>query len=125
MIKCFYSAATFGSTTAAVSLSPTASIPWSPDTTGHSNTSATTATAAAGKADKERKAGQRREPDSPTRRTVQAYASPLQKLVTVAKEGQVDSLHSHVTALQARTIRLTGIAESAAGAMRHNKKLMK
>lgn len=68
---------------------------------------------------------QRSKAESPTHKTVQAYVRPLQKLVSVAKEGEVDSLQSHVNALQARAIRLTGIAESAAGTLRNNPKLMK
>lgn len=106
---------TFGSPTAALNLSPTPSIPWVPETTP---------TAAAAKKERERETGKDRS-DSATHRTVQAYATPLQKLVLVAKEGQVDSMRSHASDLHARAIRLTGIAESAAGAVRHNAQLMK
>ena len=105
---------TIGSPTTALNLSPTSSIPWVPETTP----------TAAAKKEKEREAGKDYS-DSATQRTVQAYATPLQKLVSVAKEGQVDSLRPHVSDLQARAIRLTGIAESAAGAVRHNTQLMK
>lgn len=70
-------------------------------------------------------AEKRSNPVSPTHKTMQAYARPLQKLVSVAKEGEVDSLQPHVNALQARAIRLTGIAESAAGTLRNNPQLKK
>ena len=63
--------------------------------------------------------------DSPTHRAVQSYASSLQKLVSVAQEGQVDSLQSHAKAFHDRSVRLARIAGSAAGAVRHNTGLMK
>ena len=67
---------------------------------------------------------QRSKQESPTHKTVQAYARPLQELMSVAKEGEVEGLRSRVNALQARAIRLTGIAETAAEAVKHNTKLM-
>jgi len=58
-----------------------------------------------------------------TDKTIQSYASPLQKLVTAAKTGDTEQLRSQASALHARTIRLTGIAESAAAALKHNAEL--
>ena len=102
-----------GSTSAALRLSPVATLSPVSDSAGAS-------------ADLGQVEEQRSSEDSPTHRTVRAYARPLQELVSVAKEGEPDSLQSHVNALQARAIRLTGIAETAAGtAGRHNAKLMK
>lgn len=49
----------------------------------------------------------------------------VQTLVSVAKKGEVEGLQSHVTALQARTNRLTSIAEMAVDTTKHNPKLMK
>lgn len=97
-----------GSTTAALNLSPTATL--SPVVNSSTDSSSM-----------ERRSKQ----DSPTHKTVQAYARPLQELVSVAKEGEVEGLHSRVNALQARAIRLTGIAETAADTVKHNPKLMK
>ena len=105
-------AAMIGSTSAALSLSPTATLP----SIGDSTTST---------ADPTKGEEQRSHVESPTRTTVQAYARPLQELMVVAKEGEVDSLQSQVNALQARAIRLTGIAETAAGTVRHNTRLVK
>ena len=102
-----------GSTSADLRLSPTATL--SPV----SDTVTTTA-------DPSQVEEQHSKKESPTHKTVQAYARPLRELVSVAKEGEADSLQSHVNALQARAIRLTGIAETAASiAGRHNTRLMK
>ena len=104
--------ASVGSTSAALNLSPTAALlPLS---------TTTTTTTDVGKTEE-----QQGKQGSPAHKTVQAYARPLQELVSVAKEGEVEGLHSRVNALQARAIRLTSIAETAAGAVRHNPKLMK
>lgn len=65
------------------------------------------------------------EPDSPTRKTVQSYASPLQRLADAAKAGDAEQLQSHATQLTARTIRLTGIAESAASALKQDAQLQR
>ena len=96
-----------GSTSAALNLSPT-----------HSATV---------KVDDSSRTGEREHgrEGPPTHKTVQAYARPLKELVSVAREGEVGSLRSHANALQARAIRLTSIAETAAGAVKHNPKLMK
>ena len=77
--------------------------------------------------DSNRRAGRGREEreELPAQRTVQRYARPLQELVTVAQEGEVEGLQSHANALQARAIRLASIAETAAESVRHNPKLMK
>lgn len=65
------------------------------------------------------------EADPLSHQVVQEYASPLQRLVAVARDGKVGSVQSESTALLARTIRLTNIAESAAGALKHDPKLVK
>ncbi len=62
-------------------------------------------------------------PDSPTRKTIQSYATPLQRLADAAKSGDTAQLQSHATQLTARSIRLTGIAESAASALRQDAEL--
>ena len=100
-----------GSTSAALSLSltPMASPP--------GNSSAETSTSSRRERSKQ---------ESPAHsKAAQMYPRPLQELVSVAREGEVDELQSHVNALQARAIRLTSIAETAANTVRHNPKLMK
>ena len=92
----------------------------SPPTAGaspHANGSSATADSSRRECDVEQ--------DSPTHKTVQTYARPLQELVSLAKEGERDGLQSHVNALQARAIRLTSIAETAADAVRDTPKLMR
>jgi hypothetical protein len=101
--------ALLGATSAALRLSPTAAASPPSDTS----------------ADSGRRGRDGKQRESPAHRTVQEYARPLQDLVTVAEEGEVEGLQSHTSALQARAIRLTNIAETAAETVRHNPELTK
>ena len=58
-------------------------------------------------------------------KTLQSYASPLQRLVAAAKTGDSSQLPRHTTALSARTIRLTEIANTAAESVRGDAKLVR
>ena len=63
--------------------------------------------------------------DSSIEKTVQSYASPLTRLADAAKSGNSDLVQSRGNQLTARSIRLTGIAESAATALGHDTELLK
>ena len=110
IISVLSSAALVGTTSAARRLSPTAATSPPGDTSG----------ASANSSRRDRDSRQ----ESSAHGSPRTYARPLQELMSVAQEGEVEELQSRVNALQARAIRLTSIAETAAETVRHNPRLM-
>ena len=56
---------------------------------------------------------------------MKSYVSPLQHLVSAAKNGDTIQLPGHASALSARAIRLTEFAQSAADTVRDDAELVK